>query len=296
MNWKKVGEKMLFPPAGLIFFFVILSAVALVGIFLKGLDTAVIAYVVYVFSFYTLSILCIWCWKKLPGYYRRIKNRVYDNPYANRYFTDAVFKNNVGLNLSFLINVLYVFVNAVSAVLYHTAWFAIFAIYYMILAVMRLLLARYTQKYGIGRNRPGELKRSRLCAWILLTVNLILSGVVLMMSYYDRGFEYQGVLIYVIAVYTFYITINAIVNLVKYRKYNSPVMSVTKVIKLAAALFSMLFLETAMFSQFGTETPESVKRIMIMSTGAGISVIVVAMAVYVIIHATKEIKAMSESS
>lgn len=290
MNWKKLGKNTLFPPVGLIFFFVIVSAAALLYVFLEGLDTSVIAYFVYVFSFYTLTVLCIWCWKKLPGYYRRIKNRVYDNPYANRYFTDVIFKNSVSLNASFLINLLYVFVNAVSAVIYQTIWFAIFAIYYMVLAVMRLLLARYTQKYGIGSNRLGELRRSRLCAWILLTVNLILSGVVLMMLYYHRGFEYQGFFIYVIALYTFYITINAIVNLIKYRKYNSPVMSVTKVIKLTAALFSMLFLETAMFSQFGIETPERVKRIMIMATGAGISVIVVAMAVYVIIHATKEIK------
>lgn len=290
MNWKKLGKNTLFPPVGLIVFFVIVSAAALLYVFFEGRDTSVIAYFVYVFSFYTLTVLCIWCWKKLPGYYRRIKNRVYDNPYANRYFTDVIFKNSVSLNASFLINLLYVFVNAVSAVIYQTIWFAIFAIYYMILAVMRLLLARYTQKYSIGSNRLGELRRSRLCAWILLTVNLILSGVVLMMVYYHRGFEYQGFFIYVIALYTFYITINAIVNLIKYRKYNSPVMSVTKVIKLTAALFSMLFLETAMFSQFGTETPERVKRIMIMATGAGISVIVVAMAVYVIIHTTKEIK------
>ena len=67
-------------------------------------------------------------------------------------------------------------------------------------------------------------------------------------------------------------------------------MSITKVIKMASALFSMLFLETAMFAQFGGETPAETKRIMIMITGAGISIAVVVMAIYMIMQTSKEIK------
>ena len=111
-----------------------------------------------------------------------------------------------------------------------------------------------------------------------------------MMVFFERGFHYQGVLIYVIALYTFYITTIAIINMVKYRKYRSPILSITKVIQLASALFSMLFLETAMFAQFGADTSMETKRLMIMLTGAGISVTVVSMAVYMIVQTTKEIK------
>ena len=111
-----------------------------------------------------------------------------------------------------------------------------------------------------------------------------------MMVYFDRGFQYQGILIYVIALYTFYITITAIIDMVKYRKYKSPILSATKIIKMASALFSMLFLETAMFAQFGADTSSEAKRIMIMATGAGISVVVVSMAVYMLVQTTKEIK------
>ena len=136
----------------------------------------------------------------------------------------------------------------------------------------------------------GELKRARLCAGILLTVNLALSAAVLMMVYFDRGFHYQGFLIYVIALYTFYIITTAIIDMVKYRKYKSPVMSITKIIKMASALFSMLFLETAMFAQFGADTSPEAKRIMIMATGGGISVAVVVMAIYMIVQTSKEIK------
>ena len=204
--------------------------------------------------------------------------------------TDSVFKSNVGLYRSLVINLVYVIVNAVSGYMYQTYWFVIFSVYYAIIAMMRFLLVRYVAKNVIGNNRIGELKRAKLCAYILLTVNLSLSGAILMMVYFDRGFHYQGVLIYVIALYTFYITTTAIIDMVKYRKYKSPILSITKAIKMTSALFSMLFLETAMFAQFGADMQIEIKRIMIMVTGAGISVAVVSMAVYMIMQTTKELK------
>ena len=149
---------------------------------------------------------------------------------------------------------------------------------------------RYVLENPIGNNHLGELKRARLCAYILMTVNLTLSGAVLMMVFFNRGFQYQGFLIYVIALYTFYITVAAVLDMIKYRKYKSPILSITKVIKMTSALFSMLFLETAMFAQFGTNTAPEVKKLMIMLTGAGISLAVVSMAIYMIVKTTKEIK------
>ena len=78
--------------------------------------------------------------------------------------------------------------------------------------------------------------------------------------------------------------------MIKYRKLGSPVMSTSKIIKFAAALLSMLSLETAMFSQFGGDMSQEVQQLMIMLTGAGIAVTVAAMAMYVIIRNSKEIR------
>lgn len=290
MDWKKFGKKLLFPPVWFIVIGTLLSAAGLIAVFVNGWDVYVTAIAVYVFSFYSLTIFCIACIKTFPGYYRNVKGKVYENKYANRYFSDKVFKTHVNLYRSLLINLVYVGTNIVSAVVYDTNWFGIFAVYYAIMAVMRFLLVRYARRNQIGENKLGELNRSRFCAYILLTVNLILSGVILMMVYNNRGFEYQGFLIYVMAMYTFYITTTAIIDMVKCRRYKSPIMTMSMIIKLASALFSMLFLETAMFSQFGQDTPMETKRIMIMATGAGISVIVVTIAIYMIVHSSKEIK------
>jgi urea transporter len=180
----------------------------------------------------------------------------------------------------------------ISAIVYRTAWFGLLAGYYFILAIIRLMLANYTGKNSMGERLIAEHRRSRTCAVILLTVNLSLTGVVLMMMYQNRGYEYSGILIYVMAAYTFYITVNAIIKLIRYRKYNSPVMMTTKVTSLASALVSMLALETAMLSQFSdaANQVENFDQIMIGATGGGISAIVIAMSAITIWHANREIK------
>ncbi len=289
-DWKRIGEKILFLPLGLVLLFVAAAAAMLILLFGNGLEECWYAYAVYVFAFYTLMVITAACVRTVPKSYRSIKEKLYQNAYTKRYLTEIPYKTKVNLHASLCGNLFYVAYNAAAAVRYQTHWFAIFAIYYGIMAIMRFLLVRYLGKNQVGDSRLGELKRSRVCACLLLTVNLTLSGVVLMMIYYGRGFHYRGYLIYIMAAYTFYITGTAIRDLIKYRKYKSPVMSVSKIVKLASSLFSMLFLETAMFAQFGGETSEETEKIMIMMTGAGICAIVVAMSIYMITRSTKEIR------
>ena len=295
MDVKKLLNRFLYPPVWLIIILTVVSAAGLGLVFGFGLDESPIAYAVYVLAFYTLSVVVLYFVLVFPKQYKKIKTRIYENKFGNRYMTDVAYKTKISLYVSLAANLAYIAINIVSAILYGTAWFALLAGYYAILATMRFLLARYTRKNEIGERLIEEYRRSRVCAVILLTVNLMLSGVVLMMMYRDRGYEYSGILIYVMAAYTFYITVNAIVKLIKYRKYNSPVMLTTKVISLASALVSMLALETAMLSQFSVaEQSENFDRIMIGATGAGISVVVITLSIYTIIHANNEIKKLKE--
>lgn len=290
MEWKKIAKKMLFPPGWFIIILVIISAVSLTFIFMNKLQKSPVSYVVYMLSFYGLSVVCIFLSRVLPRRYRNVKERIYNNPVGYRYMTDASYKTHISLHLSFGVNILYAGVNILSYILYQSMWFVILAVYYIILAVMRFLLMRYVRKVGIGKNRLGELKRARLCSGILLTVNFALTGAVMMILYQNKGFNYHGIMIYVMALYTFYVTIHAITDLIKYRKYNSPVMTTAKIIALSAALVSMLSLETAMLSQFGQDMSAKSKWLMTAITGAGVSIIVVSMSIYMIVCSRKEIK------
>lgn len=290
MEWKKIGKKLLFPPGWVMILLTVFSAAALVWVFVKNRSESPIAYVIYVTAFYAVMVLCIFFGTVLPKRYREIRRKIYEHPIGNRYMTDVEFKNQVSLHCSLAVNLFYAGTNAFSAGFYRTVWFGIFAGYYTILAIMRYLLVRYIHKNKLGENRLQELRRARLCAIILTTINLLLPGAVLMMLFQNRGFEYHGILIYVMAMYTFYVTTAAIRDLIRYRKYNNPILSTSKVIKMAAALVSMLSLETAMFSSFGDEMSLQDQRIMIALTGAGVSAVVIGMAVYMIRRTTKEIR------
>lgn len=292
-DWKTICKRLLTPPVWLMILLILASAAALVAVFLKGWEETVGAYVTYVLSFYTLAVTVLYCVGVFPNCYRSVKQKVYGTEFGGRYMTDVVFKTHVSLYRSLVINLLYVVLNLVSGLLYKSVWFTILAVYYIILSVMRFLLARFVRGTGIGQDRLGELRRSRLCAWILMLVNVALSGAVMMMMYQGRGSEYAGMLIYVMALYTFYITVSAVINLFKYQKYQSPVISATKVIDLTAALVSMLNLETAMFAAFGGDMAAESQRLMIALTGAGISIVVITLALYTVCRATREIRALN---
>lgn len=294
MEWKKIGQKLLFPPIWLMLILIVMTAIAVPLILVKGWSESPVAYVVYVFAFYTVCVVSVFCGMVLPKQYKEIKQKIYANPIGKKFMTDAVFKTRVSLYVSLVANLLYVGINVLSFVLYNSAWFIVLAGYYMILAVMRFLLVRYTRKTGIGKNRLGEMKSARLCSCILLTVNFALSGAVLMMLYQNKGFQYHGILIYVMAMYTFYITANAIRNLIIYRKYQSPVMTMTTIIAFSAALVSMLSLETAMFSEFGQDMAPETQYLMIALTGAGVSITVITMSVYMIVQTAKQMKKLKE--
>ena len=79
-------------------------------------------------------------------------------------------------------------------------------------------------------------------------------------------------------------------DIIKYRRLGSPVMSTAKIVSLSSALVSMLNLETAMFAQFGKAMSPEHQHIFIILTGAGVSLAVVTLSVLLIVKATKEIR------
>ena len=294
MDWKRIGKRALFPPVWFMVILTVVSAAALTLIFVKGMEQSVFAYIVYVLAFYTLSVVSIFCALVLPKQYGAIKRKIYDNPLGNRYMTDRVFRTNISLTVSLVISLLYVGINVWSWHVLQSYWFMVLAVYYVIMAVMRFLLVRYVRIQKIGTSMMGEWKRSRICAYILLLINLSLSGAVLMILYQSKGYDYPGIMIYVMAMYTFYALTMSIVDIVKYRKMGSPVMSTAKIVSLSAALVSMLNLETAMFAQFGGDMSPENQKIFIILTGAGVSITIVTLSVMLIVNANKEIRRMED--
>ena len=294
MDPKKIGRAILFLPIWLIILLDLISAAALILVFILSYDAHPIGYAAYALSFYALLVTVLFFSVTLPKNYRKIRDKALSVSLFKRFSEDAAFRTHVSLYISLSINIIYVIINVTSFIIFRSAWFVILAVYYVILALMRFLLARYTTEYGIGAGRRGEAKVSILASFILLTVNLVLSGAVLMILYTDRGFEYPGLLIYAVAAYTFYMTAHAVSSLVRYRHHKSPVILTSKIISLSAALVSMLSLETAMLSEFGADMPEGDRWWLIALTGAGVAAAVLAMSVFMIIKSFTELRKSKE--
>lgn len=97
------------------------------------------------------------------------------------------------------------------------------------------------------------IKQMRRCGIVLLFLNIILSLIVLLIIKTNQEITYSGVIIYIVAIYDFYLIIASIVNAIRYRRNSSPVLQTSKFINLTVAMISMISLEVAMISEFGND-------------------------------------------
>lgn len=255
-----------------------------------------ITYVAYLMSAYAFIITVtgisgVIYWIQIGVEQHPVIRRLLGIPLLNRYWKDDVFRAKAALYQGIAINFLYAGFKLFSGIHYKSLWFATLAIYYLLLAVMRFsLLYHVRREEGNGKNKISEWRSYRMCGIILLFMNQALVGIIILVIRQNSSFEYPGVLIYIMAIYAFYATITAVRKMVKFRKYQNPVLAAAKIINLTAALVSMLSLETAMLTQFGAADDASFRKGMTASTGAGISMIVLGMAVYMITQATKQLR------
>lgn len=273
-------------------------------VLIKGTVPPALEYLSYVLSAYALILTVTGTVGIVKWIRSGIKNHPFTRkmlgiPLVKRYFSETAFRVEISLYPSFVINLFYAGIKLFSGIAYHSVWFGTLAVYYILLAVMRFSLLYHVRKNGrrILQEKKSfgtELKICRLCGMILMVLDWALTGIIVLVVKKNSGFEYPGTLIYVMALYTFYAVITAVVNVVKFRKHERPALSVIKVINLTAALVSLLSLETAMLTQFGAARDAAFRRMMSAATGAGVSILVLAMAVYIIGRTTNQIKKEKE--
>ena len=285
-DWKQIGKRMLFPGRAVLLAGIPLAAALLAYAFAVEGGEGIVAYVAFAFSAYMTVAVCA-C---MPRLVREAIARAHRIPWLHRYMTDAHVRMHVSLCLSLGLNMLYAVMKLLMGAYYRSVWFGTLGVYYALLTALRFMLVGYVRRNVPGRTLVSELKLFRLCGAVLIPMTIALTGVVILVIDRNEGFQYAGYLIYVAAMYAFYKVISAVVNLVKYRRYNSPVMSATKAVSLASALVSVFALETAMLSQFGQERDPLFRRIMTTATGAGICAFILSMAAVMIIHATRRLK------
>lgn len=287
MSWKKIGKALLFPPLWLMLLLTPASIVLVINALAFLASDSILAIVSYVVSAYTLTIWCV----QSPRLIRAFRVFKQENKYARRWLEDDRLRVNASLYGAFILNVAYAAFHIGLGVRHRTFWFYSLAIYYVFLAVMRLFLVRHSRMYKPGERMHAELRRYRACGYAFLVMNLALACIIFFMIYWNRTFVHHEITTITMAAYTFTAFTLAIINIVKFRKYKSPVYSASKAISLAAACVSILTLESTMLTTFGGETMDAAtRRLFLGLTGAAVIGTVVALAMFMIVQGTKKLR------
>lgn len=284
-----IKKLFLLPPIWIVC--IAIPSFVLVFLVLGGkISNPVIEYLSYLLSAYAL-IIVITGFKRIVTGVRSVVPRfpfvrwLMKVPFLKKYAENPVFRTHVSLIAGLVVNLVYAGMKLLFGIRFQSVWFMVLGGYYIVLAFFKVTLLFHIYKYGIHENIRYEWKQYRFCGVILLFINLVLIVMVGMLLNDAGYFEYPGYLIYGMAMYAFYAVITTTIDLMKFRKHKSPVLSAAKVINLTAALVSMLSLEVAMVVQFGGDI--AFIRRMDAMTGGGVCCITFGMSLYMILHGNR---------
>ena len=281
---KKLLQKLLHPPIWVLNFVPLLSFAALAAVFIRQCPENILVYLIYSLSAYSLTI---WL-AALLGLTKRAKSAMMGSklmrkaaasPIMGRYFKDLAFRGSISIYQGIAVNLFYVAFRIMAAIRYASVWFLSMSVYYLVLGGLRAYLIVYY------RRRTPELERRcyHTTAWFLFLLNIPMGGMIVLMVRTDSGFSYPGYVIYLSALYTFYTMITSAINLIRFRRLGSPILSAAKVLHFVAAMMSILGLQTAMISRF-SENGENYRRMMNAITGGFVYGIVILIAIYMLLH------------
>lgn len=285
IKFNKLVKKLLYPHIAIILILVPVSVAMLIYTFVFQNKDAV-AYISYFLSAYALTVVCL----KTPLLISKAKKLKDTNPYIQMYLNNTSLRVKISLYSSLLMNTCYGIFQLGLGFLHRSMWFYSFALYYIMLAIMRYFLLHDIKLTSAEQNLTMEFKRYRFCGILLIAMNISLMIIVFFISWLQRSVQHHFITTIAMAAYTFWSFTKAIIQLAKYKKYNSPLFSATKIISLAAASVSLLTLESAMLNAFGENNSDSFRLIMTTLSGVAVCMFILIMALFMIIHANKNLK------
>lgn len=206
----------------------------------------------------------------------------------------AQLKINVALYGTFFYNSVYSVFTLILGILHSSSWYLSISIYYILLAVMRFSLLYYLRSNKAGENVISELKRFKLCGILLLLMNTALSGMTFYRTIENRDFRHRGATAVALGIFTVFLFTVSIINIVKYKKFNSPVLFAAKLVSFTSALVSMLSLETAIISRFGTVLNDGIQKAITGVSAFTVLAIITYIGIFMFVKGTKALKELNK--
>ncbi len=285
---KRLLKKLFLPNKIVGFLSFNLGFILLIYVFSCHLENTFIAYISYLLSTYALIIFCLWFYKICKFSNNFIKN----SQLYNLYQTKELLVTKIFLAFSLLLNFIYGIFELGIGIYYKSWWFITFAVYYLILCVMKIVIIKDI-KNEVGINLQNEYQKLKLIGISLLFFNLVLTGMIILIIKQNQAITYEGFIIYIVAMYDFYLIISAFIKVIKYKKEKSPLIISIKCLNFTVAMISMISLEVAMVSEFGSNDSEF-KMITTSIMGFVICIINTIMSLYMIIKAHKKLKIINK--
>lgn len=287
MRLKKLCQALLYPSTAWLLLLLPGATVLLLGTMLLFGTQSIPAYLSYALATYALTVVCLRI-PRLVHWVQRLQQR---NPYIQRWRKDPHLRVNLSLLGALLWNAGYAALQLGLGVVHHSFWFYALAAYYFSLAWIRFFLIRYSSRNQPSANLSAEWRHYRTCGWVFLLMNAAISGMIVYMITQERTVRHHFITTIALAAYTFFTFIKACIQLKKYRRYQSPVFSAAKAVSFTAACVSMLTLESTMLTTFqGEEMTVTVQKRFLSISGFCVAAMILAMAIYMIIQGTKQLK------
>ncbi len=256
-----------------------------------------LADLVFGLSAYSLMVWCLALprlrkWLETAAERSALVRRLAASPWGGAFLRSPAFRGKVGLYRGMCSSLLYGVFRGVTGIWYGSVWFLAMAVYYLALGLLRAYLGFCCRKAGAAPSAAYAYACCRNAAWMLLLLDIPMGGMILLMVRTDSGFVYPGYVIYLSAMYTFWIFGLPVKNLLGRRRLGSSILSAAAALNFAAAALSVLGLQTAMISRFSTQG-EHFRRLMNSITGGCVYVTVIA-AAYMLFRSAKAMKKAKE--
>ena len=264
----------------------LLCCIALVWVFLNGMDTWWPAYILYILSAYSLSALCL----HLPAAIRREKVWMEAHPRFAAFLKNEELQFRLSLYRQQIINFGYGVYKISAGVIIGSAWIGCDGIYNLVQALIQLFQILRRRKAGTLRQQWSAY---RFCGFLILLMHLSLIGIVFQMVNWNRVEEQGEILVIATAAFAFYKFISSFVDLAKDRKHKHPIDSSVRMLELSQAIFAIFSLQAGLLHTFGTG--EIWEHYTNLAVGCLVCLLTVAMGIYMIRRANREMRQLREN-
>ena len=215
---KKIIEK-LKNPAKIFAILFSVFAIAVISLTITLLCIGYNSMLMYLLYFVSAIVLSYWVYI-IVIFAPIIKNDFIDFLRKFKFMSELLdsygYRSVIFAILSFILNISFAVIQGVLAIMSRSIWYGALATYYIIISCIRgglvgISRKRNKQEYSLEK----QIKSYRNCGIYLMLLNLALIPAIVQMVVVNQSFKYVGIMIYVMATFTFYKLGISIYNFIK---------------------------------------------------------------------------------